>query len=565
QDFGRKFKIAFSGCKHEACGLVSIHDLGGIAATRVVDGKTQRGFELYVGGGLGAVPHQAKLLFDFLPEEDLLPVSRAIGRVFARLGEKKNRQKARLKFVVHKLGIEKFKEIVVEEWKTMPDDPSWRKFFDEIPRYEEKPTFTSVPLTINGKKPEGIDDWAKTNVYRQRQPGFATVTVTLPLGDLTSVAMRKLADLTHKYASDHARTTVDQNVVLRWVKEDQVAALYHDLKEIGLGQGGAGTIVDVTSCPGTDTCKLGIASSRGLAGELRTRLAAKSASLDDAIRNLHIKVSGCFNSCGQHHVADLGFYGNSRNVAGFTVPHFQVMIGGRWRDNGGTYGLAIGSIPSHAIPTVVERLTGRYVKDRQTAESFQDFCTRIGKKELKTSIEDLAKVPPRSTNPEFYSDWGDPREFTIGDMGEGECAGEVVSLTEFGFTAAESTAFEAQLLLDEGQFVRAETMAYEAMLQAARTLVQLTWPDAPTAPDAVISEFKTRFLDTKIFWDTYHAGQFANYLLNRHADGPDTRFTQDTVHALVEEANLFIDAAHKAEAKYRQSFNILGSGGMAKV
>ncbi|HWE03895.1 MAG TPA: nitrite/sulfite reductase [Tepidisphaeraceae bacterium] len=559
QDFGRKFKIAFSGCKHEACGLVSIHDLGGIAVTRTADGKTQRGFELYVGGGLGAVPHQAKLLFDFLPEEDLLPVSRAIGRVFGRLGEKKNRQKARLKFVVHKLGIEKFKQVVVEEWKTMPDDPSWRKFFDEIPRYEEKPAFASVPLTINGKKPEGIDDWARTNVYRQRQPGFATVTVTLPLGDLTSVAMRKLADLTHKYASDHARTTVDQNIVLRWIKEDQVAALYRDLKEIGLGQGGAGTIVDVTSCPGTDTCKLGIASSRGLAGELRTRLAAKSASLDDAIRDLHIKVSGCFNSCGQHHVADLGFYGNSRNVAGFTVPHFQVMIGGRWRDNGGTYGLAIGSIPSHAIPTVVERLTSRYVKDRQAAESFQDFCARVGKKELKAAIDDLAKVPPRSTNPEFYSDWGDPREFTIGDMGEGECAGEVVSLTEFGFTAAESTAFEAQLLLDEGQYARAEGMAYESMLQAAKTLVQLTWPDAPTAPDAIVNEFKTRFLETKIFWDTYHAGQFANYLLNRHAEGPDTRYTQDTVHAMVEEANLFIDAAHKAEAKYRQSLNVLGA------
>src|SRR5690349_1305760 len=129
QDFGRKFKIAFSGCKHEACGLVAIHDLGGIAATRVVDGKTQRGFELYVGGGLGAVPHQAKLMFDFLPEEELLPVARAIGRVFARLGEKKNRNRARLKFVVQKLGLEEFKRVVLEEYKTMPEDPSWQKHF----------------------------------------------------------------------------------------------------------------------------------------------------------------------------------------------------------------------------------------------------------------------------------------------------------------------------------------------------------------------------------------------------------------------------------------------------
>ncbi|MDB5293386.1 MAG: nitrite and sulphite reductase 4Fe-4S region [Phycisphaerales bacterium] len=557
QDFGRKFKIAFSGCKHEACGLVSIHDLGGIGVKRTVDGKEQRGFELYVGGGLGAVPHQAKLMFEFLPEEELLPVARAIGRIFARLGEKKNRQKARLKFVVQKLGIEEFKRLVVEELKAMPEDPSWRKFFDEIPRYEEKPAFQTVPLGINGRKPEGFDQWAATNVYRQRQPGFATVTVTLPLGDATSDQFRKLADLTHKYASDHARTTVEQNLVLRWVKEDQVPALYQELKAIGLAEPGAGTIVDVVSCPGTDTCKLGIASSRGLAGELRTRLAAKSLQLDEAVKNLHIKVSGCFNSCGQHHVADLGFYGNSRNVGSYTVPHFQVMIGGKWRENGGSYGLAIGSIPSKAIPQVVERLTGRYVKERTPSETFQAFCARIGKKALKESLEDLAKVPPHDTDASYYTDWGDPREFTIGDMGVGECAGEVISLADFGFTDAESTAFEAQLLLDDKEYVRAEQMAYEAMLKAAKTLVQLQWLDVPNAPDTIVNEFRTRLVDTKLFWDTYHAGQFANYLFARHAEGPDTRYTQDTVHKLVEEANLFIDAAHKAHAKYRASLNVL--------
>jgi sulfite reductase (ferredoxin) len=233
------------------------------------------------------------------------------------------------------------------------------------------------------------------------------------------------------------------------------------------------------------------------------------------------------------------------------------MIGGKWHDNAGAYGLAIGSIPSKAIPTVVERLTQRYLGERQGEESFQLFCTRVGKKSLKETIEDLAKVPPYSASPEFYVDWGDPREFTIGDMGEGECAGEVISLADFGFTDAEATAFEAQLQLDEGKFVRAERMAYEAMLKAARTLVQLQWADVPTAPDTVISEFKTRFVDTKLFWDPYHAGQFANYLLARHADGPDTRYTQDTVHKIVEETNLFIDAAHKAHAKYRQSLNVL--------
>src|SRR5438874_9242695 len=168
QDFGRKFKIAFSGCADQACALVSMHGLGGIA--RIVDGR--RGFELYVGGGLGAVPHQAKLFTEFLPEEELLPTARAIGRVFARLGEKKNRNKARLKFLVQKLGIDKFREIVLEERRTMPEDPTWRKFFDEIPRWEEKPGLPVVQLTF-GKRPEGFDLWASTNVYEQRQSGYA--------------------------------------------------------------------------------------------------------------------------------------------------------------------------------------------------------------------------------------------------------------------------------------------------------------------------------------------------------------------------------------------------------
>ena len=372
--------------------------------------------------------------------------------------------------------------------------------------------------------------------------------------------MRKLADIVHRYASDSARTTVDQNIVLRWIPHSKLPALYSELKTLGLGAAGAGTIVDVTRCPGTDTCKLGIASSRGLAGELRTRLAAQSASMDQAIKNLHIKVSGCFNSCGQHHISDIGFYGNSRNIGGYGVPHFQVMIGGQWTENGKSYGLAIGSIPSKRIPDVVTRLTDRFIKERTPDESFQAFCKRVGKKELKTMLDDLTKVPAHNVDASFYSDWGDPREFTIGDMGVGECAGEVVSLTEFGFTAAESDAFEAQLLLDDGHFQKADEMAYGAMLTAARTLVQLQLPDAPTNPDTIIREFRTRFVEPKLFWDQYHHGQFANYLFNRH-ETPDTRFTHDTAHKTVEEANLFIDAAHKAYAKYQQSLNVLGGGG----
>src|SRR5688500_17749119 len=329
QDFGRKFKIAFSGCEDKACALVSIHDLGGIAKERTgPDGKQQRGFAIYVGGGLGAVPHQAKLFDEFVPEEELLPLARAIGRVFARMGEKKNRNRARLKFLVQKLGIDEFRRIVLEERRTMPEDPSWRKHFDDIPHYEEKPAWKGVQLN-GARRPEGFDAWAKTNVYEQRQPGYVVATVTCPLGDLTSDQVRALADISARYAGGNARTTVEQNLVFRWVPHDKVIDLYKELAALKLNQPGASRIEDVVACPGTDTCKLGIASSRGLAGELRQRYVTQAEGMPEAVRNLRIKVSGCFNSCGQHHIADIGFYGNSRNIGGYTVPHFQVMLGGQ--------------------------------------------------------------------------------------------------------------------------------------------------------------------------------------------------------------------------------------------
>jgi sulfite reductase (ferredoxin) len=555
QDFGRKFKIAFSGCEHEACALVSIHDLGGIA--KIQDGK--RGFAVYVGGGLGAVPHNAKLMFDFLPEEEVLPMARAIGRVFARLGEKKNRNKARLKFVVQKLGIEEFKRVVLEEYKTMPADPLAQKFFDEIPKWKEEAALPTVQLTVRAKQPEGFAEWNRNNVYPQRQAGYSTVTVHLPLGDCTPDQFRSLADITRNYAGGndangaaYARTTVEQNLVLRWVPDDKVIDLYTELKTIGLAEPYANTIANVVACPGTDTCKLGISSSRGLAGELRTRLTAKLAAgqVDPAIRNLRIKMSGCFNSCGQHHVADLGFYGNSRNVGGYTVPHFQVMLGGMWAENGGSYALTMGSVPSKRIPELVDALTSKYVSEKLADETFQAYCKRIGKKALKEVVDLFTKVPPHAENPDFYSDWGDPRQYTIGDLGTGECAGEVISLASFGFTAAETEAFEAQLLLDGGQYKAADEKAYSAMLRAAHTLVQLQWFDAPDEPNSIVNEFRTRFVDTQIFWDKYHGDQFSRYLFARH-EGADPRFNQDTAHKLIEEANLFIDASHKAHAKWQ--------------
>ena len=542
QDFGRKFKIAFSGCRHEACGLTGMHDLGAIAATKVVDGTEKRGFELYVGGGLGAVPHQAKLFDPFVSEEELLPLAQAMARVFARLGEKANRARARVKFLIAKLGIDEFKRLVLEERKVLPEDPAWTDYLSDLSVTDEAPLKIAQPMNGTART-EGFDAWFRTNVYRQRQDGYVTATVTLPLGDLTSNQMRELANISRKDVDATIRATVEQNIVLRWVSEADVPELYSALKAIGLNEPGAGTIVDVTACPGTDTCKLGIASSRGLAGELRTRLGEKNLELDEAIENLRIKISGCFNSCGQHHVADLGFYGISRKIAGYTVPHFQVVLGGQWTENAGSFGLAMTAVPSKRVPDVVTRLTENYIQGRNKDESFQDYVRRIGKVEVKGLLDDLTTVPPFEEDPSFYTDWGDTRVFTTGDMGKGECAGEVVPLVQFELSNCEREAFEAQVFLDEGEYEQAYKTAYSAMVHAAKALVKTQFLDVPEDPDTIVEEFRTRFNDTELFFDAFAKGKFANYLFRVHKEEV-SEYNQDKAHQVIQETQLFIEATH---------------------
>lgn len=547
QDFGRKFKPAFSGCEGEACGLVMMHDMGYLAQVREVDGKQQRGFKVYVGGGLGTVPHQAKVLAEFVAEDEIMPLTQAVSRVFARLGEKRNRNRARIKFLVAQLGIDEFRRLVEEERKTLPHDDRWSAYLDGLPHYQEKPA--KPPTFLNGQVlPSGFHRWYETNVYSQRQEGYSVVTVNLPLGDLTSQQTWALADIARKFVGESVRTTVEQNIVLRWVSNSDLPALYEELKAIGLGEPGAGTIVDITACPGTDTCKLGIAASRGLAGELRTQLTTKSASLPDAIKELKIKISGCFNSCGQHHVADIGFFGNSRRSGNYKIPHFQVILGGMWKDNAGSYGLAVGAVPSKTVPEVVDVITDRYVSDREKGESFQAWIGRIGKKEARAMIQPFMQLPAFEQQPEFFSDWGDPRVFSLGDIGIGECAGEVVSLFSMEISPAESEAFEAQVALEEGDPKRADELAYQAMLNAARALVRTQFLDVGDDPDRIVQEFKTRFYDTELFFDQYAKGKFAEYLFDRHAN-PRANPDNDSAHRLIEEALLFIEATHACESK----------------
>lgn len=555
QDFGRKFKTAFSGCQAHPCGLTSMHDLGLIAKTQVVDGVEQQGFEVYVGGGLGSVPHLAKLFADFVPLEELLPLSQAISRVFARYGEKKNRNKARLKFLVAQLGIDEFRRLVLEERETLEPDPRWTAWLESLPGYEE----SALPQPASGEALDLGDDfekWKSTNVYRQRQAGFVTVTIALPLGDITSQQLRRLADITRRFTRDTARTTVEQNIVLRWIHEADLPALYAALGEIKLNAPGAETIVDVTACPGTDTCKLGIASSRGLAAQLRQRLAAKGWQYEEAVRDIRIKISGCFNSCGQHAVAEIGFFGSSRNVDGYRVPHFQLVLGGEWANNAVNFGQSLGAIPSKRVPEVVDHLLEMYMQGRQKGERFREYITRIGKTEIKAQLKPFTEVPPYQVDSSFYSDWADAREFSIGDIGVGECAGEVVSLTDFGIAAAEALHFDAQVVLeggkDQARLDKAAALALQAMLSGAQALIKVQNIDIADQPDRIVQEFRQRFYETELFFDPYAKGKFAHYFFNAYEQRHASK-DLDAVLRLIEEAGLFIEAAHACYTRLLES------------
>ncbi|MBT5705845.1 nitrite/sulfite reductase [Verrucomicrobia bacterium] len=547
QNFGRKFKPAFSGCKDQPCGLVKMHDVGYIATTREVDGQTKRGFEMYVGGGLGAVPRQAKVLSEFVTEEEFIPLTQAVARVFGRLGEKKNRGKARIKFLVDTLGIDEFRRLVMEERAVMEPEASWTSYLDDLTNKDEK------PLRASGENIVGADDpdfqkWSETNLYQQRQEGFVAVILSLPLGDITADQLRALSDIAQKYTNETIRTTVEQNILLRWVSKSDVAAVYAALKAAELVIPGAGTIVDVTSCPGTDTCKLGISSSRGLAAQLRTRLTEKSVQMDQAIKDLVIKVSGCFNSCSGHHVADMGFYGVSRSINKHSVPHFQVVLGGQFSGNAGAYGLPMGPIPSKRIPDVVDRLTQAYLERKEKDESFKDFVGRVGKAEIKGLIQDLTQVPSYDEDRSFYSDWGDPREFTKDDIGIGECAGEVVTAFTFDMTSAERMLFEAQLKLEKDDFQSAASLAVDAMVAATTGLLRLKVPNVAKEVPAIVEQFRKEYFETELFFDPYAGGKFGQYFLDAMSAESRTQ-DSDSVHRQIEEASLFVEACHSCSGR----------------
>ena len=307
--------------------------------------------------------------------------------------------------------------------------------------------------------------------------------------------MRALADIARRFVKDTLRTTVEQNILFRWVSEADLPEFYQAIEAIGLGAADAATIVDVTSCPGTDTCKFGIASSRGLARELRYRLGEKSLQLDEAVKNLRIKVSGCFNSCGQHHIADIGFYGINRNVKGFQVPHFQVILGGKFHDNAGEYGVAIGAVPSKRVPEAVMSITEYYVRQRLKDERFQSFC-RAQSAKKRSRI--CSKISPRFRPMKWIGPTTAIGAIRANSRSRTWASANAPAKSSVRpnsrLAASERELFEAQLLLDAGYAQQATKVAYASMVRAAQGLVKDQNPGISEDENQIIARIHPAFL-----------------------------------------------------------------------
>jgi sulfite reductase beta subunit-like hemoprotein len=419
QKMPRKFKISYSASPADR-GMVPIHDVGLMAMER--DGV--QGFRVVIGGGLGAAPRIAELLEEFIPADEQLRTIEAVIRVWDRLGERRNKNKARLKFLLAKLGMDEFKRLYEDELATLPPsfDAQYRE--PDFALLEETPLTGSYASRNGGIQPqrEGYEVWRRTNTIKQQQAGWRTVYVLLPIGDVTVDQMHALAEITRKYANGHIRTAATQNFVMRWVHEEDLPAVHAALADIGLAEDQAMTISDVMTCPGADTCSIGVTSSKGLGTELRERIRnANGKYRDPLINDLHIKISGCPNSCGQHHIGDIGFYGMAIRSGERQLPAFQMLLGGSGQGEG-RVGTLIMKIPAKYVPDAFDRVITSYVDEREDGEKLPEWSRRVGKAHIQELLAEYKAVPEFTKDPMAYVDWGQSKLFTLDDMGEGECA-----------------------------------------------------------------------------------------------------------------------------------------------
>jgi sulfite reductase beta subunit-like hemoprotein len=428
QRMPRKFKINFSGCATD-CGQAMFNDVGIIATTRTDDdGTTEAGFRVFIAGGLGANPHPALALEEFTSREDLLPTIEACIRVFEQTGNRDNKLRARMKWVVDALGFDEVQRRVLAIRKMLPASSSWPGGIpDEVLKSGDDPAggaSSGVPTPIGQGTPVSITSsdpftrWLEANVVRGVARGTVSAVAWAKLGDITSAQFRALAALQRELGLE-ARFSNRQNLFFRGLSESQLPTLFERLDAVGMAQPGAELARDVVACPGADTCNLAVTQSRGLADAIGTELEAAGLAEVGGVRT---NISGCTNSCGQHHTADIGFFGAERRAHGRPAPGYQVLLGGYVGAAQIHFGEKALRVPAKNAPQVAVRVIGRFAAERTAGESFREWMDRVGGvRALADELRDLDEFPAPDAAPDFYVDYGETGPY-VAEIGESECA-----------------------------------------------------------------------------------------------------------------------------------------------
>ncbi|MFI5185702.1 MAG: HEPN domain-containing protein [Chitinophagales bacterium] len=500
QDMGRKFKIAFSSSEKDTA-LTFMHDLGAIPRIREVNGEIKRGFKVMIGGGLGAQPFLAITTHEFLEEEFLAPYIESVLRVFDRYGERSSRHKARIKFLIQKIGIDAFNELVNEEQKALTCQ-QYKIDTSSPDSYRDEDSFLPNYKLPNEKReirnPLNFEIWKKTNVYPQKQDGYFAVYVRVLNGNISSGSSRTLIEKLKPVIADDVRITINQGLQFRFVKPEHLEYIYHVLEQEGLASAGFGSTADITACPGTDTCNLGISNSTGISKVLSEVIEEEYPEFLYN-KDIAIKISGCMNSCGQHGMASIGFHGSSMKSKGQVLPALQVLIGG------GIMGSGIGSIadkvikvPSKRGPDVLRYLLNDYKANNQDGETYLQYTKRLGEKYFYELLKPLASL--ETLLAEDYIDWGEKEKYLTA-IGVGECAGVMIDLVATLVLEAEEKLEWSQECLDKKAYADGIYNAYSAFIHSAKALLLQQGVQCNTQA-GILKDFDLHFTQNGLYTDS---------------------------------------------------------------
>src|SRR5579871_40854 len=530
QEMGRKFKIAFSSSEKDTA-LVFMHDLGAIPRIKEINGKKVRGFKVVVGGGLGAQPHLAITTHEFLEEDLLLPYLEAVLRVFDRNGERNSRHKARIKFLLQQIGIDKFNELVNAEEKAVAE----KRIKIDTSRFEsvELPSGILPDFKIQIKNQLNFEIWKKTNVRKQKQDGYKIVYVRVPNGNISSDASRNLIEKLQSVIANDVRVTISQNLQFRFVKEEHLEYVYSVLESENLTAVGVDSAADIVSCPGTDTCNLGISNSTELALVLSRVI---EDEFPDFLQrdDIAIRISGCMNSCGQHGIGTIGFHGSSMKVNGKILPAIQVLIGGGKLGGGdGRISDKVIKLPSKRGPEILRYLLNDFLANKTENQNYLDYTFEKGERYFYDLLKPLADAA--TLEAEDFIDWGQEEKFATA-IGVGECAGVMIDLVATLILEADEKINLAEESISNNAWPDAIYQAYASFVNAAKALL-LNHSVHCNTQAGILKDFDTHFTEKGLYKDVE---SFKEMVLQINQNEPSEQFTI----TYLQQAKAFNEYAH---------------------